>query len=299
MAEVAFGTAQLGLKYGVNNSSGQPSLEQAFEILDLAIEQGVRVFDTAPAYGTAEEVLGGFIGERRLQGKVDVTSKLRANFQVGANATSVSELVFAEIRQSLNSLGLEVLDGYLLHDFNHMYESKIMDALCEAKEIGLIKRLGVSIYDEKDALFAVNSDLIDQIQIPYSILDQRLDQGSFFPLAQELNKLVHARSSFLQGLVFMEPQQIPAHLSDARPYIERLNQLARQFDRTVFEMALLFSRSHPGISHVVFGAENCGQLTENLEVFSGPGLDGELLKALRKDFQKVPSYVLDPRRWSE
>ena len=298
MAQVALGTAQLGLSYGINNSSGQPSLEQAFDLLDLALEWGVRAFDTAPAYGTAEKVLGSYIRQRNLKGKVDVTTKLRANFRKGASS-STTELVVKEVEQSLERLGVDGIEGYLLHDFNHMYDSEVMEALSTVKERGLVKRLGVSIYEEKDALFAVNSDLIDQIQIPYSILDQRLDQGSFFPLAQERNKLVHARSSFLQGLVFMEPQQIPAHLSDARPYIERLNQLARQFDRTVFELALLFSRSHPGISHVLFGAENCGQLTENLEVFSGPGLDGELLKALRKDFQKVPSYVLDPRRWSE
>ena len=57
MADLCLGTVQFGMNYGINNTLGQPSEEDVFEMLDTAIKNGIHVFDTAKAYGTAEAVL--------------------------------------------------------------------------------------------------------------------------------------------------------------------------------------------------------------------------------------------------
>ncbi|HCN38012.1 MAG TPA: aldo/keto reductase, partial [Bacteroidetes bacterium] len=54
------GTAQLGLDYGIANSSGKPDKNSAFEILNQSVKSGVRYYDTAAAYGNSEEILGEF-----------------------------------------------------------------------------------------------------------------------------------------------------------------------------------------------------------------------------------------------
>ena len=59
--KLILGTVQLGLNYGVNNSAGKPSLETAFDILNLAYESGIRTIDTAEAYGDSQEVIGQYI----------------------------------------------------------------------------------------------------------------------------------------------------------------------------------------------------------------------------------------------
>ena len=57
MNKLVLGMVQLGLNYGINNRRGKPSKGESFSILDRAFEGGIRIFDTAAAYGNAEEIL--------------------------------------------------------------------------------------------------------------------------------------------------------------------------------------------------------------------------------------------------
>ena len=58
--KLILGTVQMGLPYGINNSTGKVSLEDSLEILDYAFENGIKTLDTAEAYGNAHEVIGIF-----------------------------------------------------------------------------------------------------------------------------------------------------------------------------------------------------------------------------------------------
>ena len=51
VSELSLGTVQLGMSYGISNSTGKPDREEAFSILDTAAEEGITVLDTAAAYG--------------------------------------------------------------------------------------------------------------------------------------------------------------------------------------------------------------------------------------------------------
>ena len=57
LSKIALGTAQLGLNYGINNSSGKPSHQEIESILNFALSQGIDTLDTAIAYGDSETVL--------------------------------------------------------------------------------------------------------------------------------------------------------------------------------------------------------------------------------------------------
>jgi aryl-alcohol dehydrogenase-like predicted oxidoreductase len=58
LSKLCLGTAQLGLDYGVNNLTGKPRFEESRAIIQTALESGITAFDTAPAYGDSEEILG-------------------------------------------------------------------------------------------------------------------------------------------------------------------------------------------------------------------------------------------------
>ena len=58
---IGLGTAQFGLAYGISNSGGQVPLETVQAILTRATGLGITHLDTAPAYGTAESVVGAVI----------------------------------------------------------------------------------------------------------------------------------------------------------------------------------------------------------------------------------------------
>ena len=73
--KLALGTVQFGLDYGINNPNGKPTREKSLEMLDYAWQKGIRVFDTAYAYGDAEEILGEFTKTRELGNKIKIITR--------------------------------------------------------------------------------------------------------------------------------------------------------------------------------------------------------------------------------
>ncbi len=71
---IILGTAQLGLKYGINNKTGKPSIDASVEILNAAFDNGVRYLDTAEAYGNAQEIIGTF--HKKFGKKFKIITKL-------------------------------------------------------------------------------------------------------------------------------------------------------------------------------------------------------------------------------
>ena len=188
--KICLGTVQLGQHYGINNALGRkPDRNESFALLQTAIERGIKFFDTASVYGDAENILGEFGVDRE---GINVVSKLRPNLPAD------HELVLDEIRKSLGTLGLRSLNGCLLHHADDFYRAEIWRGLKLAKDRGLTQHIGVSIYEPDDALNAVRDPDVDYIQIPYNVLDQRLDQTDFFELADKNGVTVFARSAFLQ-----------------------------------------------------------------------------------------------------
>src|SRR5687768_14232655 len=86
--KIILGTVQLGLDYGINNSTGKPDSKEAFKILELAYKNGICTLDTANAYGNAEEIIGDY---HKTNPKFKVNTKFHAdtgfNFEENLSAT--------------------------------------------------------------------------------------------------------------------------------------------------------------------------------------------------------------------
>ncbi|MBP8819776.1 MAG: aldo/keto reductase [Syntrophomonadaceae bacterium] len=296
--KLCLGTVQFGLEYGINNKNGKPAEEQVFTMLDLAVEKGIEYFDTAAAYGNAEEILGRYFESRNLQKQVKVISKLLPNLIADDNYRAEA-IVENEIRKSLERLKLECLEGYLLHTPTDFYNHSIMNGLFLAKEKGLIRNLGVSIYETEHALDVVNSGMVDYIQIPYNVFDQRMERSGFFDIARANGVTVFARSPFLQGLLFMEGDDIPAHLERARVYLHDFDEIIAQYSLKRVEAALFLSYLNPGIDYVVFGVDNIEQLTENIEVCNlNPDVDSSCIEELKQHFMNIEKEIIFPSLWA-
>jgi len=297
--KLTLGTVQLGLPYGINNQTGKPSREDAFAILDKAIESGITMFDTASLYGDAEEVLGEFIASRQLGNRVSVVSKMRP-IVAEEFVHGVVSVIEDEAEKSMKRLHVPILDGYLLHDVSGMYNPVIISGLKRLKEIGIVKNIGVSIYEEKDALYAASLGLIDYIQIPYNIFDQRLDKTDFFALTKKNNIKVFARSAFLQGLLLMDADKIPPHLLGARKYIEQLlDVIINKYGLNRREAALLFSYSNDDIDYVVIGVDTTAQLTEHIDTIQKITQYRDCVQQLRDTFarENIDKNIISPNLW--
>ncbi|MBI2045820.1 MAG: aldo/keto reductase [Parcubacteria group bacterium] len=298
MMKLALGTVQLGLPYGINNKTGKPSRDSAFAILDKAIESGITVFDTASLYGDAEEVLGEFIASRQMEKRVSVVSKMRP-LTAEDFVQGVASVMQEEAEKSARRLHVPILDGYLLHDASGMYNPEIIMGLKILKDTGIVKHIGVSIYEEKDALYAASLGSIDYIQIPYNIFDQRLDKTDFFTLTKKNHIKVFARSAFLQGLLLMDIDAIPKHLAGAASYIQKLDVILKEYGFMRQQAALLFSYFNGNIDYVVIGVDTVKQLEEHIHTVTKLKDYEECLRKIKDVFlaMDINKNIISPHVW--
>lgn len=296
--KLVLGTVQLGMKYGLHNTHGQPTTEESFAILDAALAEGIDTFDTAYAYGTAEDVLGAWIRERSLAGKVRIISKMKPHaLNDYPDGTKAEDVVRMELEKSLARLGVDYLDGYLFHSPHYIYLSHMVEGMKKAKEAGTVKNIGVSVYDEAEALQAAELG-VDYIQVPYNAFDQRLDATDFFDIVKKNNVTVFARSPFLQGLLLMTPDKLPKHLSSLRPHLEQFITIATRYNLTQTQAALRFVRLACQAEHIVFGVETLAQLKEDISTETTP-VDSGLVTEMREVFKDLNRGAINPSLWSK
>jgi aryl-alcohol dehydrogenase-like predicted oxidoreductase len=296
---LCLGTVQLGLNYGINNPHGKPPLEESLKILKYAFENGIKIFDTATAYGNAEEILGEFIKKNKLQNRIFVISKLMPNlFSGNEDQNEVNKIIENEINKSLNRLNLKCLYGYLLHTPGDIYNEKIVLALKNCKLNGLIDNLGVSIYEEKDALYAANLP-VDFIQIPYSIFDQRMDKTDFFKICKKNKVTVFARSAFLQGLTVMDKEKVPKHLEESKKYLDEFDEIIKKNNFSRVEASLLFSYNNLDIDYVVFGVDNLEQLEQDIKIVEKETNTSKIIKNLKDKFMGINKSIIFPSLWKK
>ncbi len=298
ISKMVLGTVQLGLDYGINNPKGRPSKSESLAILARAHEQGIRVFDTAFGYGDAEEIIGEFIAAKKLGDQVRIISKLDPNC-VPENSKDVLRIVENGLRASLRRLGRECIDGYLLHTSSYIFREEIVNALHQCKMNGLVKNTGVSVYEEAEALAAARSPLIDYIQVPYSIFDQRLDQTDFFQIAKANGKKVFARTAFLQGLIFMADKKIPERLFEVKKHLRILDGIILRYGLSRLQAALLFPLSHPEIEYVVFGVDTLEQLNNDIDAVLALAPNPECVAELQKHFSRMEKSLVFPSLWKK
>lgn len=297
LTKLVLGTVQLGLDYGIANQDGKPGEEESLELLEKAWAGGITAFDTAPAYGSSESLLGKFIASEKGRSEC-VTIITKALVPAGAanQKLSPTELMKEQLLQSLENLGVNKIDYYLLHNPANMEDPDLMDTLFLLKDQGLIAEPGVSVYSVAEAREAVKRGL-RVLQAPVNIFDRRFIDPPLLHWFKEQGATLMARSVFLQGLFFIDPEQLPPGVEKAEPYLKQLRQICQQENITVQEMALKFVDRIDAVDHIIIGTDNQAQLTANLQALKGPALPESLMVLLEKTFGSVPDRLTDPRKW--
>ncbi len=298
MAQLCLGTVQFGMKYGINNTLGQPAEEKVFEMLDTAIEGGIRVIDTARAYGTAEILLGRYFENRKDIDSLQIISKLRPNI-IDDHAADCYSIVRKEFEDSLKRLRLQSLDGYLLHTPQYIYNSEIVKSLQRLKAERLVNHIGVSIYDLQEGYAALETEGLDYVQLPYSILDQRGVQEGFIPKAKEKGMTIFTRSAFLQGLFMMENEHIPAPLKHVAPYLITFENLLKKYNIDKTAALLKFVCQEKNIDYLVFGVDTNEQLLQNMHICKKQKIPDAFMEEVKHTFVNIEKSIIFPSLWAD
>ena len=297
MTNLCLGTVQFGMNYGINNQNGQPTEEACFEMLDIAMENGIDIIDTARAYGTAEIVIGNYLEYRKYCQEVKIISKLRPNI-LELDEKDVYSVIRRELEGSLERLHVQRLEGYLLHTPEYIYDKRIVDALFRLKDENIVRNIGVSIYNMDEGYEAIRRGM-NYIQLPYSVLDQRGVQSGLIREAKNAGMTVFTRSTFLQGLFMMDIDKIPNYLEHAKPYLKYFDKLTEEYKIGKIELLLQFVKEVIEIDYLVFGVDNKSQLLEDMKEFqSDRTIEQNLIDRIKEIFIQVEDSIILPSLWS-
>lgn len=256
--KLILGTVQFGLEYGITNHVGQPSAEVAFEALEVAWNAGIRVLDSAQAYGHANKVIAEFHG--RQNKRFGVINKIMRHGE------SVEDSMKALSRER-EEMSIDRFDCIMFHYARSITQDVQNSFLEDLKNKRLARRVGLSIETQDDYSILGNRFDFDIIQLPLNVVSQIFMPNEFLNELKKKNIEIHVRSAFMQGLMLGDTTKIPPHLQLIKPLIQKFQNDCRQLGISPATGCFLNLLEKSQIDHIVVGAQNSAQLQEIIEAF--------------------------------
>ncbi|WP_034091573.1 aldo/keto reductase [Streptacidiphilus albus] len=310
---LSFGAGTFGGRGSLFSAWGDTGLKEARNLVDLCLDAGVTMFDTADVYseGFSEELLGAAVAGRR--DKVLLSTK--AGTATGPDpwqmGTGRSRLI-RSVEGSLRRLGVEHIDLFQLHAFDAGTPvDEVLAALHDLVRAGKIRYVGASNFAGwqlmKSLAAADRSGFPRYVahQVYYSLAGRDYE-WELMPLAhdQGVGAVVWSPLGWgrLTGKV-RRGQPLPASsrlhrtasaappIDDERLYdlVDVLVDVAAETGRTVPQVALNWLLTRPTVATVIIGARNEEQLRDNLGAV-GWQLESEQLARLDKVSEVTPPY---------
>ena len=260
-ARLGLGTVQFGQEYGISNTRGRVPLDDVKAILHRASVAGISDLDTAANYGEAERVLGSL-------------SNMTNRFRIVTKTISLHhglDAVLRRARQSASILGR--VDVLLVHSAGDLCGNdgeKLWTGLLGLRDEGLFGHIGLSAYVADDPLALARKFRPAALQVPVSLLDQRLIQDGTLGAIKDLGVEIYARSLFLQGLLFLRVDELPEKVQAAAQHLDALHRRLREAGTTPLAAALGFALRRPEIDVPLVGVTSLSELEEILHAVDGP-----------------------------
>jgi len=268
------------MPYGISNKKGVWSRESTNNILNFAYNNDINTIDTAKDYGSSEKEIGRYIKSNSHQ-KWAIITKLGNDID--------------HIKKSIDLLG-QIPDTVLAHNSELYYKnSSYRDSLWEFKNDYGIKKIGVSVYNKDQINKCLSAKNPDIIQLPLNLLDTRLIKDGVVQMLNDEEVEIHARSIFLQGLLFLPLKTIAKKFPTVLKTIKIFNDIASSYKLTLAEMSLLFITHHSGIKKLVIGVDSISQLFNNIKIMKKSVPKGMFDKIYSIDFRD--EKVLNPNLW--
>lgn len=288
---MVLGTVQLGLNYGINNRTGKPSKQQAFEILDFAYNNNVDILDTASGYGDSERIIGSYIES------TGNTFRICTKLPVDINCSSIK----AAYEESISLLKIQSIYVYYLHRFEQCKDSEILREMILLKNEKKIEKIGVSIYEPEELEYIIDniSDIIDVVQIPFSIIDNyRWLNNGLLARAKKLDIDLYVRSVYLQGLILVSPDSEVALSRGANEVLSEIGTFANKHHVGVDLLAVSYVNAIPYITNYLLGVETPKQLERNIKVEKECiTFDDDMIEEIMSISKKCSRSIIDPRVW--
>ena len=277
---------------------------ESIAAIHAAIDCGVTLIDTAPAYGMgrSEEIVGAALAGRRDEvvlatkcGLVWHTDK--GNHFFDQNNRPVhrylgAESVVYEVEQSLRRLRTDHIDLYITHWQDPTTPiAETMAALEALKKAGKIRAIGASNVSATDLAAYVEAGTLDAIQEQYSMVHRDIEE-ELVPLCVRHGVAILSYSSLALGLLtgkvgphrvfegddlrINDPRFTAENRRKVADFAAAIAPIAEAHGATIAELVIAWTIRQPGITFALCGARNAAQARENAHAgairLSGPDL---------------------------
>jgi aryl-alcohol dehydrogenase-like predicted oxidoreductase len=295
--------------WGIAGGSGgfvDADLAAAPDCLDEAVAGGCTFFDTAASYGRgiSELLLGRTL-------RANPGAALRTATKVPPldgewpprPDTTLAEVFPADhvrswVRRSLVNIGVGSIDLLQFHVWEDRWaaEPEWRQVVAELKDEGLIGGFGLSVnrWEPANCLAAIDTGLVDAVQVIYNVFDQA-PEDELFPRCQADGIAVIARVPYDEGSLtgtltrdstwpagdFRNTYFGPENLGPTVDRVEALRAVVPE-GMTLPELALRFVLQSPAVSVVIPGMRSSAHVRANLAAADAPPLPADLMAELRK-----------------
>ncbi|MDB6112240.1 MAG: putative oxidoreductase [Pedosphaera sp.] len=280
-SRVGLGTWAMG---GV--SWGHTDDDESIRTIHSALDRGINLIDTAPAYGDghAEEVVGRALAERGGRERLIIATKVGLEWRGNTIfRIATRERIFEEIDASLRRLQTDYLDLYQVHWPDPLVPiEETAAAMLELKQQGKIRAIGVSNYSvEEMERFRCVAPLASA-QPPYNIFERTAEDiiawceaHGVATLAYEvlcrglLTGQIHPDTRFAEDdLRRTDPKFQPPRFAQYLAAVQRLEEFARnRYGKSLLALAVRWALDQPGVSVVLWGTRHPNRLEPLNEVF--------------------------------
>ena len=255
LKKLILGTAQFGYSYGIKNSKKKNSINHA-NILKRAKKNKIKYIDTSPAYGKSEKKIGNYKKNNFL-----VITKIP---KMSSDCSNPVNWVLNNAKRSLSNLKQKKLHAILIHNTSDLAGKKgkkLYEGLKILKKKGLVKKIGISIYNVNELNWILKLFKFDIVQAPFNILDRRLYNSGWLDKLKKKNIEIHCRSVFLQGLLLMKRNQRPKKFNKFLNIWNLLHDWLDAKKIQPIQATLSYVLSFKKIDKIIIGVDNDKQLT--------------------------------------
>jgi len=317
VSALGFGAGTFGGKGPLFSAWGDTGVEQARRIVDISLDAGVNLFDTADAYsdGASESILGAAVKGRR--GRVIISTKTSLRVGEGPNEVGSSRHhLTAAVDRALQRLDTDYIDLLQLHHFDARTPVEetlyTLDGLVRAgkvrylgasnfsgwqlmKSLAVADRRGHPRYVANQAYYSLVGRDYEWELMPLG-LDQGIGAVVWSPLGWgRLTGKIRRGQPLPEGSRLHDTAGFAPPVDEQRLYriVDALDIAAEETGKTVPQVALNWLLQRPTVSSVLIGARNEAQLTQNLGAI-GWNLDAGQVARLDAASAVMPPYPYYP-----
>jgi aryl-alcohol dehydrogenase-like predicted oxidoreductase len=262
-------------------------------ILNLLLDSGINVIDTAASYPGSEESIGNSVAHRRKE--YVLISKCGQDFPDLPGAAWSAKVISATVDRALKRLKTDRLDVMLLHscDLTTLKQGEALGALVKAREAGKIRFAGYS-GDNEAAAYAVGLADVAVLETSVNLADQ-MNLQMVMPTARKNNVGVIAKRPIANAAWKDASQQPGFYGSYASEYHKRLKKMnlnpadfgiAGSPEQAWPELAIRFTLSHPGVHTAIIGTTNPQNARANIAAADKGPLPEDAVRKIQEAFRR-------------